>query len=130
MFGNGDDQGVFHKSGYLSLEIELDNKELKKNPYSRLIGSGYSRYIRSTSSNTHRYEITLAKTQPAHDLQQELRMAILCSPWYITLSEPQIKLVRTADTDYLFEIIISGSDVNSLTAVEDYMKKWLQKKVA
>ena len=116
-------QGTIRRVGHLALEIELPEGEQIKIPYSQISGQIRGRSRPDTTSNHHRFEIEIKREIPLSEAQEQLRNAILNSPWSAFDREPQIKLLNETAAHYLFEAIVYAPGVGCGQAIEEDVKE-------
>lgn len=121
----GKEQGMIRSIGFLSLEIECKDSTLLSIPYSRIIGGIHGRIRPDSTTGRHRFEVRMSSKQPVGEAQDQLRTAILNTPWTARQSEPQIRLLEELPESYLFEALVTTQSGKFTRFLEDHVKATL-----
>ncbi|MBR9977262.1 MAG: mechanosensitive ion channel [Bacteroidetes bacterium] len=119
----GDEQGSLRYLGYLSLLIEKDNGEHVRIPYSKISGNIHGTSQRDRSSNHYKFIIRIEKTLSLSKTIEQLRVAVLQSPWTSPRADPQIRLISKTEDHFVFEIIVQTIGSEFYRAIEDDVKQ-------
>lgn len=121
----GEYNGKVRYIGYLGVDLEKDNGELVKIPFSRI--NGEIRWLRPPESVAahSRFELELPRIWPALEAARRVREAILSSPWSSVQREPQVRLAATNADHYVFEAVVYAQETEFLQAIENDVKRYL-----
>lgn len=97
-------EGKLIKLGSRSLELETENGQLVRIPYSRLSNEPIVRMPRGNNFIGHEMALDIPKNAPLSQIQDQLRMFILAQPWVSVSKEPVIKLIDETPDLFHFKI--------------------------
>lgn len=118
-----DIRGKIRRIGYLAMEIERDNGEVLKIPYSSISGKVHGVKEGRDGANHHRFEINLTKDKPLPAVLSQLRLAVLNSVWSPLNKEPEIKLLKETSDAFVLEMIVFAPQDEFGRAIEEDVKR-------
>lgn len=119
----GEIRGRICHLGPLALEIEQENGDRVKIPYSKISGHIHWRHPPETASNYYRFRVMIPHTASVPEAIDALRVTILQSPWSATQREPQITLLQETEQVYVFEAMVYAMRRGFAQALEDDVKQ-------
>jgi len=118
-----DMQGRVTRLGYLSMEIEQENGDRVKIPYSKISGQIHSIHHPEVLSNYYRFQVSVPQTSSAVDASNALRTAILNTPWSSPQKPIRINLVQESENMYVFEAMVYATRQSFAQAIEDAVRQ-------
>ena len=120
-----DQQGTITKVGYLSLELNIKSGEMVRIPFSRLYTKVHSLATAEAGVRKHQFIVEIKNNIPVRRFQQQLRTALLTSPWYSQSTDPIIELIdeESIYNRYRVQIISPGEEYSR--RVEEDVERYI-----
>lgn len=119
----GERRGRVTRLGHLTIEIEQEDGDRVKIPYSRISGQIHSIHHPEALSNYYRFRITVPRPVSVADATLALRTAILNTPWSSPNKPTRINLLETKQESYTFEAVVYATRQSFAQSIEDAVRQ-------
>lgn len=117
-----DIEGRIAKVNYLHLNINQDDGEIIKIPFSKILGSIHHKSFLDDKTKQYMYEITIEKKETLDNTREKIRKTILLSAGVNIKKEPIIKLLNSSEKSWTFEITYFILDEQYCELIENNIK--------
>lgn len=104
--------------GHRTLEIETEEGDRVKVPYSRLTQDFLAKSDHSDPAKAHTFQLALTRTIPVAEAVDSIRRAVLNAVWSSVKRDPQIEMRGEQNGSYLYEITVYALDSRYFSAIE------------
>ena len=118
-------EGKITEMGQRAMIITTDSGETLNVPYSALSGEISVKPNPSEKLISHTFEIEISKNTDLESTIDQIRRAILNTPWASVKKSPEIKLLNDSPEAYLFEISIYSIRLVYFQKIKEYLKSSL-----
>jgi small-conductance mechanosensitive channel len=119
----GERRGRVTRLGHLTIEIEHENGDRVKIPYSRISGQIHSIHHPDALSNYYRFRIVVPRPVSVADASLALRTAILNTPWSSSNRPIRINLLDTTQETHTFEAVVYATRQSFAQSIEDAVRQ-------
>ena len=92
--------GRIIKATFRYLELETDDGEAIRIPYSRITGEFFSKLSTRDKYESHLITLHVKEATDTKRMREKLRGIIYNSPWYLSGKEPSVEIISTDDSGY------------------------------
>ena len=111
-------KGTVTNFGSFSLELETQDNQAIFIPYSKLIDAVNIKSEPTGKSQGYTFVLTCARTDDPTTLMQEVKTAIISTPWVSVNKMPQVRLLTQTDSDIEFEVTVFPVDPSFTGKIE------------
>ena len=115
-------QGYIAQVNYLHLNVNLENGEVIKIPFSKILGSIHHKSFLDDKTKQNKFEITLEKKETLDNTREKIRKTILLSAGVNIKKEPIIIIKNTSANKWTFEITYFILDEEYCELIENNVK--------
>lgn len=116
-------EGILRKTGYRSIEIETDQGELVKIPYSRLTTNAIYLQNKDESSLGHEVVLKVKSNIPIQEFKDNVINEILLLPWSSINKEPKVKVIEQNDEYNTFLINYYSISSRHASLIAQHLKQ-------
>lgn len=117
--------GHIAQVNYLHLNINQDNGEIIKIPFSKILGSIHHKSFLDDKTKQYKFEISIDKQGTLDETREKLRKIILLSAGVNIKKEPIITLINSSENKWNFEINYFILDEQYCELIENNVKSTL-----
>ena len=114
--------GHIAQVNYLHLNINQDNGEIIKIPFSKILGSIHHKSFLDDKTKQYKFEISIDKQGTLDETREKLRKIILLSAGVNIKKEPIITLINSSENKWNFEINYFILDEQYCELIESNLK--------
>lgn len=121
-------EGILRKTGYRSIEIETDQGERVKIPYSKLTTNAIFLQNKNENSKGHEVKLQVSSSVPIQEFKDRIMNEILLLPWASINKEPKIRVLEQNDEYTVFSISYYSISSRHAALIEQHLKHSLENK--
>ncbi len=118
-----DIEGTILKMGLLDVEIEQENSDKVKVPYSRILGEIHWKGERDEGGNYHKFAIRIPRNISIDSILEKLRLSVLNSPWAASNKEPCINVISSTEKEVNCEVGVYALNSDYFYVLERDIKR-------
>ncbi len=115
-------QGHIDQVNYLHLNVNQENGEIIKIPFSKILGSVHHKSFLDDKTKQYKFEISIEKNETLDETREKIRKIILLSAGVNIKKEPIIALLNSSENRWNFEIIYFILDEQYCELIENNVK--------
>lgn len=115
-------KGSIAQVNYLHLNVNQENGELIKVPFSKILGSIHHKSFLDDKTKQNKFEITIDKKETLDNTREKIRRTILLSAGVNINKEPIIIIKNTSENNWTFEITYFILDEEYCEIIENNVK--------
>lgn len=115
-------KGSIAQVNYLHLNVNQENGEIIKVPFSKILGSIHHKSFLDDKTKQNKFEITIDKKETLDNTKEKIRRTILLSAGVNINKEPIIIIKNTSENNWTFEITYFILDEEYCEIIENNVK--------
>ncbi|MCW8850068.1 MAG: mechanosensitive ion channel family protein [Melioribacteraceae bacterium] len=115
-------EGHIAQVNYLHLNINQDNGEIIKIPFSKILGSIHHKSFLDDKTKQYKFELSIEKKETLDETREKIRKIILLSAGVNIKKEPIITLLNSSENRWNFEIVYFILDEQYCELIENNVK--------
>ena len=119
-------EGILKKLGYRTLEIESNNGEVVKIPYSQLAISSIN--IQSSNDGMQGYEVIIKvhSSIPIQEVKDKVSSAVLLTPWASMVQAPNVQLLKQHERESEYSVHFHSLSERHAAHISHFLQNFLE----
>jgi small-conductance mechanosensitive channel len=121
-----DSKGVLRKVGYRSLEIETDEGEFVKIPYSKLAANSIHLFERADNLQSFETILRLSSSKSIQQFKDDINQFLLLLPWVAFIKEPRVRLIAEGESENTYSVTYYTTSSRLAARVSEHLRSQFQ----